>query len=218
MSINLIQLTSLRLLKSASARSVDGRVTRLRRLVKRLMQQYGTEGKAYRALYKARWPHGFRCPACGDRRRSHFRRGRQVYYQCCVCRHQTTPLSGTIPWGLPWVVLVAVNRWMASSQARSGSLVASKTTHGSPQGTRRRGVSSTRSCRRWPNARRRASCRVTCRSTTHGSPQGTHAIRQGKHDQRKSPFGTRACIWRKRPTDSTADLICARYCRDWRGR
>jgi hypothetical protein len=60
------------------------------------MQRYGTEAKAYRALYKARWPHGFRCPACGDRRRSRFRRGQQIYYQCCVCRHQTTLLSGTI--------------------------------------------------------------------------------------------------------------------------
>lgn len=39
------------------------------------MQRYGTEAKAYRAWYKARWPHGFRCPACGDRRRSRFRRG-----------------------------------------------------------------------------------------------------------------------------------------------
>ena len=60
------------------------------------MQQYGTEAKAYRALYRARWPHGFRCPACDDRRRLRFRRGRQVYYQCRACRHQTTLLSGTI--------------------------------------------------------------------------------------------------------------------------
>ncbi|MHB1992724.1 transposase [Metallibacterium scheffleri] len=45
-------------------------------------QQYGTAAKAYRALYRARWPHGFRCPACDNRRRSLFRRGRQVYYQC----------------------------------------------------------------------------------------------------------------------------------------
>ena len=60
------------------------------------MQQYGTEAKAYRALYRARWPHGFRCPVCDDRRRSRFRRGRQVYYQCRSCRHQTTLLSGTI--------------------------------------------------------------------------------------------------------------------------
>ncbi|EQD51577.1 IS1595 transposase, partial [mine drainage metagenome] len=60
------------------------------------MQRYGTEAKAYRALCKARWPHGFRCLACGDRRRSRFLRGRQVYYQCRACRHQTTLLSGTI--------------------------------------------------------------------------------------------------------------------------
>ena len=59
------------------------------------MQEYGTEAKAYCALYRARWPHGFHCPAC-DRRRSRFRRGRQVYYQCRSCRHQTTLLSGTI--------------------------------------------------------------------------------------------------------------------------
>jgi hypothetical protein len=63
------------------------------------MQEYGTEAKAYRALYKSRWPHGFRCPACGDRRRSRFLRSRQVYYQCRSCRHQTMLLSGTIPWG-----------------------------------------------------------------------------------------------------------------------
>ena len=60
------------------------------------MQQYGTEAKCYRALYRARWPRGFRCPACGDRRRSQFRRGRQAYYQCRACRHQTTLLSGTL--------------------------------------------------------------------------------------------------------------------------
>ncbi len=54
------------------------------------LQQYGTEAKCYRALYRTRWPKGFRCPACGDRRRSRFARGRQVYYQCRACRHQTT--------------------------------------------------------------------------------------------------------------------------------
>jgi len=28
---------------------------------------YGTEAMCRRALYRARWPRGFRCPACGDR-------------------------------------------------------------------------------------------------------------------------------------------------------
>ena len=60
------------------------------------MQQYGTEAKCYRALYRARWPGGFRCPRCNERRRSRFRRGGQVYYQCRGCRHQSTLLSGTV--------------------------------------------------------------------------------------------------------------------------
>ena len=60
------------------------------------IDRYGTEAKCYRALYKSRWPAGFRCPCCGDRRRSRFRRGMQVYYQCRACRHQTTLTSGTL--------------------------------------------------------------------------------------------------------------------------
>jgi transposase-like protein len=59
-------------------------------------QRYGTEAKCYRALYKARWPHGFRCPVCQGRARSRFRREGRVYYQCRACRHQTTLVSGTI--------------------------------------------------------------------------------------------------------------------------
>jgi ribosomal protein L37AE/L43A len=58
--------------------------------------QYGTEAKCRRALYRARWPGGFRCPACGDRRRSTFRRGAQTYYQCRACQHQTTLIAGTV--------------------------------------------------------------------------------------------------------------------------
>jgi len=60
------------------------------------IQRYGTEAKCYRALYRWRWPKGFRCPACGERRRSRFRRGAQVYYQCRACRHQTTLTAGTL--------------------------------------------------------------------------------------------------------------------------
>lgn len=58
--------------------------------------QYGTEAKCRRALYRARWPQGFRCPACGDRRRSTFHRGAQRYYQCRACQHQTTLIAGTL--------------------------------------------------------------------------------------------------------------------------
>jgi transposase-like protein len=60
------------------------------------IKQYGTEAKCYRALYRGRWPKGFRCPACQNRSRSHFRREGRIYYQCCACRHQTTLVSGTM--------------------------------------------------------------------------------------------------------------------------
>ncbi len=60
------------------------------------IQQYGTEAKCYRALYRSRWPHGFRCPKCSKRPRSRFHRAGRVYYQCRACRHQTTLISGTM--------------------------------------------------------------------------------------------------------------------------
>src|SRR5690606_30139554 len=60
------------------------------------LERYGTEAKCYRALYKARWPHGFRCPCCEGRARSRFRREGRIYYQCRSWRHQTTLTSGTL--------------------------------------------------------------------------------------------------------------------------
>ena len=60
------------------------------------LARYGTEAKCYRALYKTRWPQGFRCPCCNGRARSRFRREGRVYYQCRACRHQTTLTSGTL--------------------------------------------------------------------------------------------------------------------------
>ncbi len=60
------------------------------------IERYGTEAQCYRALYKTRWPKGFRCPKCSKRSRSRFRRGRRVYYQCRSCRYQSTLISGTL--------------------------------------------------------------------------------------------------------------------------
>ena len=60
------------------------------------IQQYGTEAKCYRSLYRTRWPQGFRCPKCNGRPRSCFRRAGRVYYQCRACRYQTTLTSGTL--------------------------------------------------------------------------------------------------------------------------
>lgn len=58
--------------------------------------KFGRESQCRRALYRARWPRGFRCPACDGRHRSTFRREGQIYFQCRSCRHQTTLLAGTI--------------------------------------------------------------------------------------------------------------------------
>lgn len=60
------------------------------------MRQYRTEAKYYRALYRASWPQGFRCPLCNERQHCRFRRVAQVYYQCHACRHQTMLLSGAV--------------------------------------------------------------------------------------------------------------------------
>jgi len=60
------------------------------------MAQYGTEAKCRKALFRSRWPRGFRCPKCEAQEHSRFRRGDQVYYQCSGCRYQTTLLSGTM--------------------------------------------------------------------------------------------------------------------------
>ena len=62
----------------------------------KFVERYGTETKCYRALYKARWPQGFRCPCCHGRARSRFRREGRIYYQCRACRHQATLASGTL--------------------------------------------------------------------------------------------------------------------------
>ena len=60
------------------------------------IERYGTEAKCYKALYKWRWPNGFGCPQCAGRRRSRFRRGTTVYYQCSTCRYQTSLTAGTM--------------------------------------------------------------------------------------------------------------------------
>ena len=60
------------------------------------LAQYGTETKCRRAVFRTRWPKGFRCPTCAGQTHSRFRRDEQIYYQCSACRHQTTLLSGTL--------------------------------------------------------------------------------------------------------------------------
>jgi transposase-like protein len=48
------------------------------------------------ALFEARWPDGFRCPACGHSHFYHIRTRRLPLYECRSCRHQTSVIAGTI--------------------------------------------------------------------------------------------------------------------------
>ena len=57
-------------------------------------QQYGTEAACREALFRWRWPEGFECPLCGERRHSAIR-SRQLL-QCRACRRQTSLTAGTL--------------------------------------------------------------------------------------------------------------------------
>jgi len=57
---------------------------------------FGTEAQCEAALERARWPSGFVCPDCGERRHALVHRGGQKLWQCSACRKQTSLTAGTI--------------------------------------------------------------------------------------------------------------------------
>ena len=57
------------------------------------MHSYGTEEPCHQALYRWRWPNGFRCPGCDYEGCCKLSRG---LYQCHRCHRQTSVISGTI--------------------------------------------------------------------------------------------------------------------------
>ena len=60
------------------------------------IEHYGTEEKCHAALVASRWPVGFVCPNCGGTHHSSFERKGLQYWQCSMCREQTTAICGTI--------------------------------------------------------------------------------------------------------------------------
>jgi len=60
------------------------------------MDRYGSEDQCEAALVGSRWPEGFACPKCGCDQSNSFRRGGLLYFQCVLCRHQCSLISGTI--------------------------------------------------------------------------------------------------------------------------
>ena len=59
------------------------------------MQRFGTEAQCAAALEAARWPQGFQCPRSGHAEYSALKSGSRKTFQCCSCRHQTSPIAGT---------------------------------------------------------------------------------------------------------------------------
>lgn len=58
------------------------------------MERYQTEEDCYKALFRHRWPDGFRCPRCGhDRAYTHRKR---PLFECRACGHQASVTAGTI--------------------------------------------------------------------------------------------------------------------------
>ena len=61
-----------------------------------------SEDQCHAALAKWRWPDGFACPDCGERRYSYIAMRR--LYQCSACSLQTSARAGTIFWSCPGFV------------------------------------------------------------------------------------------------------------------
>lgn len=57
------------------------------------IDKFRTEDDCVDALIKLRWPNGFICPNCGHDDAYKLKR---ELFQCTVCRHQTSVISGTI--------------------------------------------------------------------------------------------------------------------------
>ena len=60
------------------------------------LADYGTEERCATAVESARWPTGFICPKCGNKRHSSYLRGNVKVFQCSICRKQTTLTEDTV--------------------------------------------------------------------------------------------------------------------------
>ena len=58
------------------------------------MERFGIEQACYDALFRLRWPDGFRCPECGHS--SHCQLHSRKLIQCHRCHHQTSLTARTL--------------------------------------------------------------------------------------------------------------------------
>lgn len=61
-----------------------------------LRAQFGDEEACIGALFRAKWPTGYRCPRCSYMRYYPIHRRRLPLFECAACAHQTSLLVGTI--------------------------------------------------------------------------------------------------------------------------
>jgi transposase-like protein len=60
----------------------------------KFQKKFSTEKACQKHLFRLRWPTGFECPRCGNRKASFIRTRR--FYQCCSCRYQASLTAGTV--------------------------------------------------------------------------------------------------------------------------
>src|SRR3954453_5317746 len=58
------------------------------------LARFGTDGQCREYLFKARWPEGFRCAACGHD--DAYTLKTKIVYECVACRKRHSLLAGTI--------------------------------------------------------------------------------------------------------------------------
>jgi hypothetical protein len=78
-------------------------------------QRFGSDEACAADLFAARWPDGFRCPACGHPR-AWPNRSKRFTYQCARCNRQTSVTAGTVMHGskLPFTLWFWAAYLMAS--------------------------------------------------------------------------------------------------------
>lgn len=64
--------------------------------VEQCFTDFHTEEDCQNALFKARWPEGFRCPSCTSGEYYLLRTRRHPLFECRHCRRQTSLIAGTI--------------------------------------------------------------------------------------------------------------------------
>ena len=83
-------------------------------------KRYGTESQCARALERARWPNGFRCPRCDQDAYCVLRGGTHKVFQCNACRHQSALIAGTVFQGTKLALTVWFLAIYLISQAKTG--------------------------------------------------------------------------------------------------